>query len=167
MDIPPSYRINHGNIDYNAVMFERLAIMSDLRNKLAKLCKYRTQTLEWLENYDPDRHNYNLFVSSVIYDKLKHIPFRHDTVDMEVLQYPEYTLRYGGDCDDLSLAYSIYLRTAGVVSYWIISKIKHSTQYNHIAVFVPNIGVADLTVPKHMKKFPLPVKIYQDYKLIK
>lgn len=94
---------------------------------------------------------------------MKNIPFRKDMPGIETIQYPDYTLKYGGDCDDLSLAYAVLMWCGGIDTKWIISSMS-GTHFDHIAVYVPKMGVADLTTP--WKTFPLPLNLYQNYRIL-
>jgi len=159
----PTYTIDHGNAGYETVMRERLKLMTRLKKEQGKLCKYRTLVLKTLDKLDPPRQDYNYTIAATVFSLMKDIPFRKDLPGVETIQFPDYTLKYGGDCDDLSLCYSVLCFTAGVDTKWIISK-QFGTQFDHVAVFVPGIGVSDLTAP--WKKFPLPLNLFQGHEII-
>lgn len=159
----PTYTIDHGNKSYEMVMEDRLNLMTDIKNHFRKLCKYRDLVFKLLKGIDPPRDQYDFEISRRVYHYMSKLPFRKDVKSVETIQYPDVTLKHGGDCDCLSLAFATICEAGGTVTNWLISK-QHGSDYDHIAAFVPGVGVADLTYPG--KVFPLPTEEFREAQII-
>lgn len=160
-----TYKIDHGNRSYNDVMMERIRIMQDIIDKHASSCCFwRTLALNIAGSNDIPRSEYDYHFTSRLYDYLKkRVPFRKDVVGVETLQFPDYTLAHGGDCDDLVILFNTLSRAVGVPAQFLIASLG-SSQFDHIASFIPGVGVADLTFPAY--QFPVPIDQYPVYKIL-
>jgi len=78
-------------------------------------------------------------------------------VGVETLQFPDYTLSHGGDCDDLVILFNTICEAVGIPARFLIASMS-GIQFDHIASFIPGVGVADLTYPDYL--FPVPLSEY-------
>jgi hypothetical protein len=77
----------------------------------------------------------NLYkICNYIHEKIRYAP---DSSDIEILQMPYITLKYGyGDCDDLSILLSTLLECAGYEIALAIVKVGNDVFFGHIYVYV-------------------------------
>lgn len=151
--------IDHGSLSYDQVMLKRLSMMKKIiQDHASSCCFWRTLSLNIMGDREVPRDQYNYYAGSRIYDYLKkRVPFRKDVVGVETLQFPDYTLSHGGDCDDLVILFNTIAEAGGVPTQFIIASMGGS-QFDHVASFIPAVGVADLTYPEYL--FPVPLDQY-------
>lgn len=112
---------------------------------------------------NPERENYDYVLSKKLYEYLKkNIPFRKDINNTELIQYPEFVIKYGGDCDCLVVLAGSCLESLGIDCKLAVSK-QNNNQYDHIFLIISSINkIFDLTTP-----FPYDMEIIGLYKGIK
>lgn len=118
-----------------------------------------------LGKLDPPRERYDYQCSERIFLYLKtYVPFRKDVVSVETIQYPQITLKYGGDCDDFCVTGGSMLESVGIETKLAVSK-QYSNDYDHIFIFIPSIQqVFDVTAP--IPYNVVNVSYYKDVKLL-
>jgi len=124
----------------------RLFLVRRVIEKFKRNPDLRVFALSVVQGLNPSRANLDFEVASRIFKFMRtKVPYRRDIEDIETIQEPFITLRYGGDCDCLCGAAGALLESLGVKVYLGISS-QGRVEYDHIfLVLFPSMLIFDVT----------------------
>lgn len=119
----------------------RIHKIRELIDRFKRDPKFITLGKQILEGLNPSRVELDYRVTVRIWQFMRaKVLFRRDVSGVETLQWPEYTLQYGGDCDCQIILAGTLLESQGVAVKQAVSQQRSTTEYDHIFLIVPAAG---------------------------
>lgn len=149
----------------NQAFSDRIKIIYELIDKFKKDSKIIILARQIVGGINPARELLDLVCAKKVWDYVyQHVPFRRDVNGVETIQYPDITLRYGGDCDDYCVLNGSLLESLGIPVMLAVSQ-QNNNFFDHIFVVLPSLGemIFDTT---HSGGFNAPKTQYRNLKTV-
>lgn len=118
----------------------RIGKIRELIDRFKRDPKFITLGKEILAGLNPSRVDLDYRVVLRIWQFMRsNVLFRRDVNGIETLQWPEYTLEHGGDCDCQIILAGTLMESQGVAVKQAVSMQKSSNEYDHIFLIIPAV----------------------------
>ncbi len=150
------FRKSHGNRGID----ETIGAMIEMKDHYKQDVNIRTFVLKNLVVDDSISGDRNIINARQIFNMiLKHVDYCPDILDVETLQTPMYTWKYGkGDCDDYSILGATFLETVGIPTHFVI--VGRGKDYTHVYLYFEDLRGINHPFDLTRKRFDFEDKRY-------